>query len=336
MNNLVHTPLYRRPKIDQWAYEKLNVADGAQLWVDMGAPKEKLIVGVAFYGRTFTLSDPNNNGLGAYIRRWDSEGGSPGKYTNASGFLAYYEVCENLKNDKGWIRKYDDIGKVPYTHKGTDWVGYEDEDSIRIKMQWIKDEGYGGGMVWAIDMDDFRGVCGRKNTLLIIMNEYLRGSVPTTEKPNTFTNKPTGSKTTTTETYECEDDDEDGIEREGSTTTTAKTTKKPKSTSTTSTTTTTTTTAAPSTTTSHVLGEKECITKEGYMSHESDCRKYYWCYHGKPYEQTCAKGTMWDSNRNVCNWPDNVMVMRPECRGEFAPKHPNDHGERDHSCMIDP
>lgn len=69
--------------------------DGAYLWHSMGAPKHKLIVGVPFYGRTYTLGSKDNHGLRAPIKRWDKNngGGEPGPYTNASGFLAYYEVC---------------------------------------------------------------------------------------------------------------------------------------------------------------------------------------------------------------------------------------------------
>jgi len=93
-----HTPLYRRPH-DQYAYEKLNVNDGAQLWVDMGCMKDKLVVGTAFYGQTYELSDPAQNKPGAYIRKWQhGGGGDPGEYTQARGFMSYYEVkyCAKL------------------------------------------------------------------------------------------------------------------------------------------------------------------------------------------------------------------------------------------------
>ena len=51
-------------------------------------PKEKISMGLATYGRTYTLANSSNTGIGA-----PSTGpGQPGKYTREPGFLSYYEV----------------------------------------------------------------------------------------------------------------------------------------------------------------------------------------------------------------------------------------------------
>jgi chitinase len=47
-----------------------------------------------------------------------------------------------------WTQKYDEYGRVPYMYLGNNWIGYEDADSLKIKMDWIREKGYAGAMNW--------------------------------------------------------------------------------------------------------------------------------------------------------------------------------------------
>jgi GH18 family chitinase len=60
----------------------------ANIWETGGATRDKLIIGMATYGRGFTLTDPGDNGLFASV----SGASVADTYTQEAGFMAYYEV----------------------------------------------------------------------------------------------------------------------------------------------------------------------------------------------------------------------------------------------------
>lgn len=109
-----------------------------------GIPKDKLIVGIPTYGRTHTLANRRNNGLGAPV----IGPGIEGEYTRIEGLLASYEVCDRIAK-KGWTKKEQPEG-VPYAYLDNQWMSYDNDDTAANKASFIMENRYGGAMVWDV------------------------------------------------------------------------------------------------------------------------------------------------------------------------------------------
>lgn len=153
----------------------LSVNAAVEFWVKQGAPVEKLVLGLGFYGRSFTLANSGNHGIGALT----NGPGSGGPYTREPGFLGYNEICA----DKNWNIVWDEKQVVPYAYQGNQWVGFDNPRSIQDKVVFSVDKKLAGVMVWSIETDDFRGDCGPKYPLLHAIDNTLNGdsSIPLPE-----------------------------------------------------------------------------------------------------------------------------------------------------------
>lgn len=132
--------------------DNLSLVYAAQYWNQLGAPKEKLVIGLATYGRTFKLASPDTHGIGSpAIGK-----GSKGPFSGEDGVMAFNEVC-SLQGTRYW----NEEASSPYFVNGDQWIGYENKRSIRLKVRHVLDTGYGGVMLWTLDFDDFGGtMCG--------------------------------------------------------------------------------------------------------------------------------------------------------------------------------
>ncbi|CAG9783695.1 unnamed protein product [Diatraea saccharalis] len=163
-------PMYVHNKDDDSTF---NVNYTVHYWMDKGATPQKLVLGVPFYGQTFSLVEGAGTELGAPTYA----GGEAGDETRARGFLAFYEICERIRV-KGWRVYREPGGRMgPYATDGDQWVSFDDDWAARHKAQYVRALQLGGAMVWSMDLDDFTGKycgCGR-SPLLANINHVLRG-----------------------------------------------------------------------------------------------------------------------------------------------------------------
>ncbi|KAL3234762.1 hypothetical protein MRX96_022531 [Rhipicephalus microplus] len=135
--------------------------------ISLGAPLEKLVLGVPFYARSYTLENPRLNYIGAPA----TGKGHPGPVTATPGVLAYYEICSAIKAG-GWTTMMDKRAGV-YAYSGDQWVCFDGPRSLTRKARFALKMGLAGLMASDVSMDDFRGECGRKSPLLNAVHRAL-------------------------------------------------------------------------------------------------------------------------------------------------------------------
>ncbi len=107
-----------------------------------GIPPEKLVLGVAFYGRGFTGVTPLNNGLNQPYERFEAA-------------HDYSELADKLIGRQGFVRYWDDRAKAPFLWNSASrtFITYDDPQSIGIKAQYVKAQHLGGMMFWELSED---------------------------------------------------------------------------------------------------------------------------------------------------------------------------------------
>jgi len=102
------------------------------------------------------------------------------------GFWGYNEICEELLKG-GWTTVHNEQVVGPYGYKDTDfntlWMGWDDENAIRVKSEWVAEMGFGGAMFWSLETDDYHGKCGEESALIKTAHRILIGEIqpePTT------------------------------------------------------------------------------------------------------------------------------------------------------------
>ena len=121
------------------------------LWRNNIDPK-KVTMGMGFYGRSFTLSNPSCTEGGCPF----SAGGNPGPCTASAGTLSYAEI-EDIIAAGATQRQDNASASVIVTWNNNQWVSYDNPTTLGLKMDYANTRCLGGVMVWAASTDDAQG-----------------------------------------------------------------------------------------------------------------------------------------------------------------------------------
>lgn len=142
--------------------DNLNVNYSMNYYITSGIPPKKLVMSIPLFGHSYTLEDPLKHGFKSPAVRPGEKGSS----TQEIGILSYYEICQNFLFHDWEVVKPKPTEMGPYSHKGDQWVGYDDEEMVRFKGQYAQNLGLGGISFWSLDLDDFLGKCGKTYPLI--------------------------------------------------------------------------------------------------------------------------------------------------------------------------
>ncbi|KYM81317.1 putative chitinase 2 [Atta colombica] len=140
--------------------DRLDVEHTITYLLQQGAPPEKLVLGLAMYGRTFVLTTVPETSKINPIGLPSLDTGFKGPYTSEEGFMGFNEICEALiLHSQNWTTGWDNESNTAYAINKDRVVVYDNRKAMIAKVEYAKRQKLAGVMVWSIDTDDFRGKC---------------------------------------------------------------------------------------------------------------------------------------------------------------------------------
>jgi len=134
-----HTPLYSTP------HQKESTDNAVQMMLGAGVPADKIVIGAAFYGRFFEVTDTTNNGL--YL---------PAKFYHGFSFS---RLSDSLSAANGFVQYWDSIAHAPYAFniQRRLLATYDDSVSVQQKTKYVLKNRLNGIMFWQLADDKFSG-----------------------------------------------------------------------------------------------------------------------------------------------------------------------------------
>jgi len=134
-----HTPLYSTQS------QVESIDNAVQKLLALKVPRQKIVIGAAFYGRIWQGVPDTSSGL----------------YQSGTFFKSenYKDLSKELANGSGYVYHWDEQANAPYLFDPVRhlFVTYDDKRSIELKTKYALDKKLGGIMFWQLTGDVYSG-----------------------------------------------------------------------------------------------------------------------------------------------------------------------------------
>jgi len=157
---------------DPYAQAGWSMDETVQTYLGFGIPKDKLVLGLPFYGRSWTGVSAGPAGDGLYQ---SAAGDGPGE-RDEPGMLNYSTIVSRYA--PVYTKYFHNEARVPWLYDGSNFITYDDPTAIGEKAQYIVQQNLAGAMFWNL-MSDVKGNPAPSNSLLSALWDGLGGTLPT-------------------------------------------------------------------------------------------------------------------------------------------------------------
>jgi chitinase len=146
-----HSPLYGNPAAPD---TNLNIHSTWLTYHAAGVPTNRFVLGIPFYGLGFQGVGAISNGL------FQAFAGASGEGSWDAGSFDFGDLRDGTRghsyvNNQGFSRHWDDRAMAPYLYNAVSnvFITYDDEESVRLKLDYALANGLRGVMFWEMDAD---------------------------------------------------------------------------------------------------------------------------------------------------------------------------------------
>ncbi|XP_047309739.1 cysteine-rich receptor-like protein kinase 25 [Impatiens glandulifera] len=120
-------------------------------WINLGLTANRIVLGIPYHGYAWKLKNEEINGIGAPVN-----GPANGRGIGDSGWISYKDVKEYVRSngEKKVVKVYNSTYVMNYVAIGSTWIGYDDVEAVRAKVNYAKERGLMGYYAAQIDYED--------------------------------------------------------------------------------------------------------------------------------------------------------------------------------------